>query len=157
HDTTVSVWAVPSGRELYRLRGHESDVLSVSFSRDNKMLASSDANGRVCLWAVAGPRAGKLLHRFQHRAPPSLEATAFTLAFSPTSDVLAAGCDDGKVWLTYLRNRGGYTRLPLDDDVNCLAWSADGKRLACNGAENCAITIWDVDQGRSLHRLGKEK
>src|SRR3954449_13146585 len=45
HDGTVSLWEVPSGRELFRFRGHQGDVLSVAFSHDGKLIASGGSDG----------------------------------------------------------------------------------------------------------------
>ena len=59
HDGTVSLWEVPSGRELFRFRGHQGDVLSVAFSRDGKFIASGGSDGTARLWAVTGGKAGQ--------------------------------------------------------------------------------------------------
>ena len=55
----ITLWDVASGREVrtLTLKGHTSDVNSVAFSPDGKLLASVSSDGTIKLWNVAGKSA----------------------------------------------------------------------------------------------------
>jgi WD40 repeat protein len=57
-DNLVHLWEVATGAERRVLRGHDSMVLSLSFSPDGRRLASSTSDsgdGTALIWDLAGP------------------------------------------------------------------------------------------------------
>jgi WD40 repeat protein len=46
----VNIWDIATGQKVYSLAGHSEPVLSVSFSRDGKMLASAGQDKKIILW-----------------------------------------------------------------------------------------------------------
>jgi WD40 repeat protein len=150
HDHTVSVWEVPTGRELHRFRGHAGDVLCVAFSRDGRLLASGSADGTVRLWGLHGATAGKELRALTSKAE-AVEA----LAFSPDGKMLAAGGDDGILRAYDTANWKLVRQMSQDRGIRCLAWCADGKRIATNAAKH-AVAVWDVENGSLWRTFGDE-
>jgi WD40 repeat protein len=55
-DSTVRLWEVDTGRELFVLSGHTGWVFSVAFSPDGKLLASGSKDKTVKLWEVTTGR-----------------------------------------------------------------------------------------------------
>ena len=50
---SVFVWDVATGKLLEKFIGHTKDVLGLSFSRDEHLLASADQSGRINVWNIA--------------------------------------------------------------------------------------------------------
>ena len=79
---------------------------------------------------------------------------AFTVAFSPDGELIAAGGSSGYIhfWRT---DTGEQAREPLDADswpVNLLAFSPDGTRILSRGEDN-AVQIWNVSTGQPVLAL----
>jgi WD40 repeat protein len=54
-DHVIQLWDPDIDQSLISLRGHTDAVLSVTFSPDGRLIASSDRKGQVKLWtAMAG-------------------------------------------------------------------------------------------------------
>jgi WD40 repeat protein len=87
----MRVWDVASGREVFSLKGHTSQVYSVAFSRDGRRLASGSQDGTIKLWDAATGQEVLTL-----KGGP-----VGSLAFSPDGRRLAAiGNGLVKVWET---------------------------------------------------------
>lgn len=46
----IWLWEAASGKHLATFRGHSTDVLTLTFSPDNKLLASASHDGTILLW-----------------------------------------------------------------------------------------------------------
>ena len=53
YDSTIKLWNTDTGEELSTLRGHDREVLSVSWSPDGTRLASGSKDWTVRIWEVA--------------------------------------------------------------------------------------------------------
>ncbi|GAB4380008.1 MAG: NB-ARC domain-containing protein [Elainellaceae cyanobacterium] len=116
-----------------------SQVLTVAFSPDGKLLATGDVNHEIHVWQVAD---GK----------PLLSCTVdegwvWSVAFSPNGRLLASSANRTvSLWDvqtgTCLQTFRGYT-----DRVFSVAFSPDGWLLA-TGSEDHLIRIWDIRTGQ---------
>ncbi|GAA4082582.1 WD40 repeat domain-containing protein [Nonomuraea soli] len=123
---------------------HDSPVLSVSFSRDGRSLATVTEEGTVRLWDVERRR----LSMPPLRTKPTGQTTI--VALSPRGDTLATGGNDGKVQLWDLGTRRLIKTLTEGNSiVNAVTFAPDGATLAAGGTDY-AITVWDVGTRKTL-------
>ena len=148
HDPT---WADPDAWGIPQKIHLSVTVRSVDFSHDSKFLACgtdakfwNDNQKKVILFEKkeneeATFEWGRLEKKLEH--PNNVTS----VAFDPTkSDLLASGCDDGKVRLWNL-NTNTPTSTELDESwqgrVHCIAFSRDGKKLAV-GHDKGDVQLW---------------
>jgi RNA polymerase sigma factor (sigma-70 family) len=151
------VWDFTTGRELVHRDGEASGgTQAVAFSPDGRTIATRDCVGNLHLW---DPATGKDVCRSGTGQSPT-----FVLAFSPDGTrVAAAGM--ATVPLEVWRVHGGSLTLDwqiTDNDigpvrvlvgVRTLAWSPDGRTLACGHMEDGDIRLLDAATGKVLRRL----
>ncbi|PIG95486.1 hypothetical protein CSQ79_00255 [Gloeocapsopsis sp. IPPAS B-1203] len=119
-----------------------SQVLSVAFSPDGKLLATGDVNHEIHVWQVAD---GKILTSCKVDA-----GWLWCVAFSPNGRWLASGANcTVNLWDVQtgecIKSFPGYT-----DRVFSVAFSPDGHFLA-SGSEDRLVRVWDVKTGELLH------
>ncbi len=77
----------------------------------------------------------------------------FSVAISPTGEIIAAGTEDGKIGLWSLINGEQFLTCKGHTDwVISVAFSPDGRMLA-SGGEDQAVRLWDVATGQCLKIL----
>ena len=125
-----------------------SDVTSVAFTPDGKILASADRAGQVMLWdpLVGEERATVTpLGRTQYFHPPSVAS----IAFSPDGSLLAMGLSlqggfNVQIWDVAARQpRAALKAHRLE--VRSVAFSPDGRMLASAGVDK-TIRLWRLPQ-----------
>ncbi|MEG5014507.1 MULTISPECIES: WD40 repeat domain-containing protein [unclassified Microcoleus] len=137
--------AVSGLRERNRLEKHSNRVVSVSFSRDGKTLASGSADNTIKLWDVT---TGKEIRTLQGHSN-----SVVSNSFSPDSKILASGSDDNtiKLWDVTtgkeIRTLKGHSKGVLS-----VSFSPDGKTLA-SGSGDKTIKLWDVTTGKEIRTL----
>jgi WD40 repeat protein len=118
-----------------------SQILSVAFSPDSKLLATGDVNHEIHVWQVAD---GKKLLTFKVN-----EGWIWSVAFSPNGRLLASSANRSvHLWDIHsgqcIKVFHEYT-----DRVFSLAFSPDGQLLA-SGSEDHLVRVWDVRKGEIL-------
>jgi WD40 repeat protein len=151
-DGVTRIWDVATATELVSFTGHAGSVRRVLFSPDGTCLASAGDDGAVWCWDVptAAGRAGA-----PRWGRPAGEETgvrhsggAFSLAFSPSGELLASGGEDGAIRVFHRRKRAVVATLAGHGSrVLSLAFSADATVLASTG-EDRTIRLWDVATAR---------
>jgi WD40 repeat protein len=160
-DKAVRVRDVRTGRLRHILWGHENSISSMSLSADGK-LALVDDNGAVRVW---DPMVRPPLHPLglacdEHRG----RNTAGAIAFSHDGKLLASPYvqKDGRAAVGVFDTATGKllhtltvaTRtLESYDDMNSVAFSPDGKLLACGHRDG--VDVWNpATDGPPIRTLG---
>jgi WD40 repeat protein/uncharacterized caspase-like protein len=123
--------AIAQSPELVIQTGHTSGILSVAFSPDQKLLATSSADNTIKLWDVASES--------QIR---SLQGFALSLAFSPDGKLLAAA--SGRTVQLWDVASGVVVRSMPSAGFS-IALSPNGKLLAAADGKN--IKLWNTETG----------
>jgi WD40 repeat protein len=146
---TVHVWEAGSGRRLLTYNGHRTAVKAVAWSPDGSRVASADGynldESTVQIWETDS---GRCLHTYDGHFD-DIEA----LAWSPDGSRVAfaaSGYDDDHTHYGYTvqvwEADSGRCLLTYDghfSNINALAWSPDGTRIA-SGAHNGVVVVWQA-------------
>jgi WD40 repeat protein len=147
-DGMMRVWSLttcsspsPAARlaTSYVFDAHESDVFTVAWSPNGRLLASGGRDQTVQVWDV---ETGDLVMLYEGH-----KDAVYAVAWSPDSTTIASGGRDqtvqvwdvetGEPFLTYY----GHAH-----SVYALAWSSDGTRIA-SGSRDKTVQVWDPTSG----------
>jgi len=126
-DSQLHGWRIKDQKNL-RMGGYPSKVRAMSFLSNGQLLATSGAQGAV-LWPFIGSN-----------GPMGREATEIgfdegslvaLVASQPGHGLLAAGLNDGRVWLADPAGQGlNFLKAEKGAAITALAMSADARRVA---------------------------
>jgi hypothetical protein len=147
-DNTVREFETATGKELYKIGGHENWPLGIVFGIDSKRLVSV---GRDRAAKLIDANAGQFLENVNQSRG---ELTA--VARHPNKDEIVIGGED-RVPYVYLMDRPRNMKVgeeatlvrmlePQDGAIFALDWSPDGKRIAVAGA-GPSVNLYDAETG----------
>ena len=128
-------WRVADEKNL-KMGGYPAKVKSLAFLYKGQMLATSGANG-VVIWPFTGS-AGPL---GKQAAEVGFDESAMVnrVAGTPAGNRVAAGLDDGRVWVCDLTNQAiDMLKAEKGPPISALAMTPDGKRVAWGDEEGGA-------------------
>ena len=168
-DKTIKLWNMPMAKELATLRGHGKSVTSLAFTPDGQTLASTGMDRHVKLWSIPQVREVLDLAAICGRGPGGLgwfggckpllkrwgpltrtlighKQWAMAVAVRPDGSVLATGGGEfskaGHVRLWRVVDGKAILTLESAGPARGLAFSRDGKRLAC--AAGKGVYVWTL-------------
>jgi len=147
-DGTIRLWDAQTGECLRVLQGRTSYRLTcAAWSPDSLRVAWCGGGPFVAIWDMAESWAPiELLH------PKNVQA----VAWSPTGEILASGCNDGAVRLwdnasgELIRQLRGPTR-----SIVSVAWRHDGRLLAW-GTNGAGVFLWDKTTNKAPKRFSAD-
>jgi guanine nucleotide-binding protein subunit beta-2-like 1 protein len=154
----MRLWNLVEGKTESRFTGHTSEVLSVSFSPDNRLIVSGSRDKTIKVWNTRGQLKGD----FSGPSKGSSSSNGHTewvsgVRFSPDPAnplVVSCGWDKNvKVWDLKSQSpflsvnhsgHGGY--------INVVAISPDGT-LCASGGKDGVVMLWDLNASKHLYSL----
>lgn len=128
--------AVYKAQEYNRLQGHSDAVTSVSFSPNNKLIASASADGTVILWKEDGSLYKKLEGH-------NIEVNS--VSFSPNNELLASASLDNRVIFWNYQGEIVRTISGYRGGINRLVFSPDGQSVAISSLTSTSTDNRYVD------------
>jgi WD40 repeat protein len=137
-DGAVRLWDVDTGKVIAKWTGHTKIARSMCWSQDGGTVVSGSFDGTARVWDV---ESGKTVLAIE----TGLD-NVWAVIYSPDTSRIATGGykyeEHLKIWDTktgkLVANLKGHTL-----QVNCLAWTADGKMLI-SGSTDCTIRTWNT-------------
>ncbi|WP_197530011.1 NB-ARC domain-containing protein [Gloeobacter violaceus] len=121
------------------------NISSVQFSPNRNVLATGDADGKVCLW--------QLPHGIQINICEGHTAWVWSVGFSPDGSIVASGSSDQTVRL-WETTTGQCLRI-LQGHANSIwsvGFSPDGSIMA-SGSSDQTVRLWETTTGQCLRIL----
>ena len=112
------------------------DIISVTFSKDGKWLATGSAENTVVLWNVEGTSFDRAGNALQLNGKPQ------ALAFSPDGKWLVGGSTSGFANLWNVATAQEMARIPHSDPVTGVSFSLDGAQLFTVSRK--VVRIWNL-------------
>ncbi|MBH8555340.1 serine/threonine protein kinase [Nostocaceae cyanobacterium CENA357] len=127
------------------LKGHSSDVNSVTFSPDGKILVTGSDDKTIKLWNLA---TAQEIHTLRGHF-----SWIWAVASSPDGKILASGSKDKTIKLWNLATAEEIRTLTgHNEGIAAVAFSPDGKTLA-SGSLDKTIKLWNLETGKQIRTL----
>lgn len=152
----VKLWEVKSGKTLheeipYKSLKHGKWVTSVSFSPNDKFLASGDEDNRVKLWNVESKQE---LQTLEGHSKERHSKWVKSVNFSPDSKLLALGGGNGAVKLWSIKGTGQCEEISNSTLTHCvgkiasIVWQEFSEgciKMKMAGNKGSAVHIWQIE------------
>jgi WD40 repeat protein len=140
-DKTIQVWD-KEGKKVRNISGTNTDVRSISFSSDGKLLSAGSYDSRIRVWDFA---TGAIIRTLEGH-----EKSVLAVCISPDGKFLASGSLDETVRLWDL-NTGKCIKIWRGHTANIfsVSFSPDNKYVLSTSKDN-SLRLWDVTKDQSI-------
>jgi WD40 repeat protein len=144
-DSSIKIWDLETGREIWTLPEHEAAVESLAYSPDGRRIVSGAADYSIKLWDVETGEEIKSLIGHSN--------VVNSVAYSPDGRLVVSGSADRTVKVWDLENSGTlWTFYDHSLWVNAVCFSPDG-RVVASASRDGTAKLWDIQTGKLLHSL----
>ncbi|TNV86395.1 hypothetical protein FGO68_gene3514 [Halteria grandinella] len=152
HDGLIEVWSYEhmsvdlklpyQQQDLYML--HSKCVLSLAFSKDDKILASADSSGVIRVWKFAE---GKKLREIEVQGGGS-ECGISSMVFATGNSQLIAGCMDKSIRVYGLKSGSMLKQFKGHDSfIQSIQLLPGQEQFLLSSAEDGVILLWNLQGG----------
>ena len=143
----MEVWSLERSRLIAGFMPQANTVSCAAFSHAASRLATGSSDGHVTVWAVETQDSIRRTQDFTLGSQP-----VTCVVFSPDDTTLAAGCRDRRIRLIDLAEQSTRALPGGFDAAHALAFSSDGRLVACAGREAQVgrLQLWDVRSGEEV-------
>jgi WD40 repeat protein len=153
YDAKLHIWDVDTGASVGTLDGHQNPIYGVAVSADGRVALTGSSDKSVRLWDLLDKKALKVLGKHQD--------VVQCVAVSPDGKFGASGGGgdfDGsagardyaiRIWNLSTMTEARRLTPTHTDQVNALAFSADGRRLL-SASKDGTVRLWHVASGKLL-------
>ena len=125
--------------------GHFTDVNSITYSADERLIASASEDGAIKIWAADS---GALL-----RTLNASSGQVQSVAFSPDGQLLAASTSGDQIKFWQVESGALVRTLKIESaGRTAVAFSSDWKLLAA-GTSGGLVNLWDTETGALVRRI----
>ncbi|PLX11674.1 MAG: hypothetical protein C0594_03335 [Marinilabiliales bacterium] len=142
-DGEVVIFNLLTGKEEFKLSGHEKRVVAVAFHPKGNQLASGDKKGIVKIW--------DLKTKTEKRSYPAHDKPILCMAYSPDGSTLFSGGRDN-----YIKIRDVETGKHLQTigktkgNIRALRFSPDGKYVICaTSSLSNSVQYYELESGKN--------
>jgi WD40 repeat protein/serine/threonine protein kinase len=143
-DASLVLYAVDTGRPIFRFEGDQRAVLDLAWSPDGRTLVGAFSSHVMGVWDAGN---GHMIHNSFGRHDGPVAA----VVFSPDGRTLASASYDHtvKLWKLEDHQHPLATLRGHTDEVRAVAYSPDGQRIASAGLDR-SLRIWDARSAAEL-------
>ncbi|KAI9311348.1 WD40-repeat-containing domain protein [Dichotomocladium elegans] len=152
-DSTIWMWAMPSGKFMNIFNGHSAPVTAGKFTPDGKKIVSVSEDTSLIVW---DPKSATALFRMSGDDSRFHVDPIVTIAVNKDSTLAITGDTEGKARLVNLSSGHIVSSLENHSDSIETADFCDVLALAATGSTDGSISIWDVQTQRLRQTLHHE-
>jgi len=146
-DKSLRLWDIKSGKTIQNFLGHQKDILSVCFSKDERQIISGSRDGTIKLWNTLG----KCKKTYKENTQNSWIIFVYFLPLELLSFVSCSWNGTIDLWdmsLNRIKNRlNGHKGY-----VQSIAISPDSS-ICASGGQDGDVMLWDLQEGKHLYSL----
>lgn len=147
-DNIVTVWETKSFQPIYKLKGHNHIITSVSWAPSGKKLLSTSDDGTVIIWDSETGKAIKQSRQFRNWLTSAI--------WSPDENFIVASCEDSSLKVWYYPADDYVSLSGHNGRVTNVIWAHDHKTIISTSYD-ATVKFWNLetmDEVRSLEGHG---
>jgi WD40 repeat protein len=141
-DRAVRVWDRKTGAKVGEFLSHTDRIPALAWSGDGALLISAGWDTSARVWKLGQPDPLMLLNSHSDQVVALAHGPAGTLATADSDNEI-------HVWTDAVTAKTGPVLRGHVDEIRCIAFNADGSRLASAGADR-VVHVWDTKTGQLL-------
>jgi WD40 repeat protein len=145
--SSIQVWDIKNQKFLQEIKTHTKNVSSITYSPDEKVIASLSEDEIIRLWDI---QSQNLLAELKGH-----NDVVNSIAFSPDGKTLASGGEDKIVFLWDVSSRKKIAELKGHEKyIFCIAFWPQGRFFA-SGSSNIyeGVKLWDIENQKLLYNM----